>query len=215
VRTITCFGDSNIYGAVPLSTGVSGRRYARDRRWPGILRRELGNEWEVIEEGQPGRTTVRDDPIDGEHKSGIRALPICLESHAPVDLVVLMLGTNDLKHRFAATPGDITDSIEVLVKAIRSSAAGPAGVPPAVIIVAPPPILEVGHFAEMFLGGAEKSRRLGPAIEALARRCGMPFVDAGALIQSSAIDGIHLDGDAHRVLGTAIAKVVLSSFPEV
>lgn len=212
VRTVLCFGDSNTYGAVPSLARGGGRRYAPDRRWPGVMRRQLGSDWHVIEEGQPGRTTIREDPIEGSHKSGLKALPVILESHMPLDLVVLMLGTNDLKHRFAATPADIADSIEVLVRTIQRSEAGPSGAGPAVLVVIPAPILEVGRFGDMFLGGAAKSLQLAAAIRDMAHRCGTGLVDAGALVESSPVDGIHFDSDAQRLLGSEIAKAVLAMF---
>ena len=199
---------------MPTLARAGRHRFAPDRRWPGILRRQLGSRWEVIEEGQPSRTTVRDDPIEGGHKNGLRALPVCLELHMPLDLVILMLGTNDLKHRFAASASDIADSIEVIVKTIQRSEAGPAGVEPAVMVVAPPPMQEVDWLAEMFLGGAAKSLQLGPRLADAARRCRAAFVDAAEVVESSTVDGIHLDSDSHRALGTALAKAVLAVFPD-
>ncbi|MBL8593821.1 MAG: SGNH/GDSL hydrolase family protein [Devosia sp.] len=210
VRTILCFGDSNTYGAVPTLTRGGGHRFAPDRRWPGVMRRQLGSGWEVIEEGHPSRTTVRDDPIEGSHKNGLKALPILLESHMPIDLVILMLGTNDLKHRFASTASDIADSIEILVRTIQRSEAGPAGAEPALIVVAPAPMQEVDRFADMFLGGARKSLQLAGFIRDVAKRTGASFVDAGTLVESSSVDGIHLDSDAHRILGLELARVVHS-----
>lgn len=207
VRTILCFGDSNTYGAVPTLTRGGGHRFAPDRRWPGVMRRLLGSGWEVIEEGHPSRTTVRDDPIEGGHKNGLRALPILLESHMPIDLVILMLGTNDLKHRFSSTASDIADSIEILVRMIQRSEAGPAGAEPALIVVSPAPMQEVDRFADMFLGGAAKSQQLSGFIRDVAKRTGASFVDAGAFVESSSVDGIHLDSDAHRILGTELARV--------
>ena len=213
VRTILCFGDSNTYGAVPTLSRGGGNRFAPDRRWTGVMRRQLGSGWEVIEEGHPSRTTVRDDPIEGGHKNGLKALPILLESHMPIDLVILMLGTNDLKHRFASTASDIADSIEILARAIQRSEAGPAGAEPALIIVSPAPMQEVDRFAEMFLGGAVKSRQLSSFIRDVAKRTGATFVDAGTLVESSSIDGIHLDSDAHRILGLELARVVQAVMP--
>jgi lysophospholipase L1-like esterase len=172
------------------------------------MRRQLGTGWDVIEEGHPSRTTVRDDPIEGVHKNGLRALPMCLESHMPLDLVILMIGTNDLKHRFSATPSDIADSIEVLVRAIQHSEAGPAGTEPAILVVAPAPMLEIDWFAEMFLGGAAKSQRLPALIREVAKRTGAGFLDAGEFVESSAVDGIHFDSDAHRILGLELARAV-------
>lgn len=208
IKTVLCFGDSNTYGAVPTLARSGRHRFAPERRWPGIMRRQLGAGWEVIEEGHPSRTTLRDDPIEGKHKSGLRALPICLESHMPLDLVILMLGTNDLKHRFGANAGDIADSIEILVRAIQGSEAGPAGAEPAVIVVAPAPMQEVDWLGEMFAGGAAKSLQLPVLMADVAKRNSARFVDAGKFVESSAVDGIHFDGDAHRILGLELAKAV-------
>jgi lysophospholipase L1-like esterase len=177
------------------------------------MRRQLGNGFEVIEEGQPSRTTVRDDPIEGAHKNGLRALPVCLETHMPIDLVIVMLGINDFKHRFAATATDVADSIEVLVTTIQRSEAGPAGAEPAVLVVAPPPMQEVDWLADMFLGAAAKSLQLGAKIADVARRCRAGFVDAGTIVEASTVDGIHLDSDAHRALGMALARAVQGIFP--
>jgi lysophospholipase L1-like esterase len=179
-----------------------------------VLRRQLGSDWEIVEEGHPSRTTVRDDPIEGWHKNGLKALPICLESHMPLDLVILMLGTNDLKHRFAASPVDISDSIEVLVNAIRRSEAGRGGSEPKVLVVSPPPIQEVDWMGELFLGGASKSRKLATKLKDVARRCDAAFLDAGAMVESSTVDGIHLDDDAHRALGMALAATVTAMFAD-
>ena len=209
-RTIMCFGDSNTYGAIPTLARVGRHRFTSDRRWPGIMRRHLGNGWDVIEEGQGGRTTVHDDPIEGIHKNGLKSLPVCLETHMPLDLVILMLGTNDLKHRFSVTPNDVADSIEILARIVLRSEAGHAGVPPAVLIVAPPPMLEVDWFGQMFLGGAAKSTHFAGLFRDAAKRAGAAFFNAGDVVESSTVDGIHLDSDAHRVLGTELAKVVQS-----
>jgi lysophospholipase L1-like esterase len=209
-RTIMCFGDSNTYGAIPTLARIGRHRFAPDRRWPGIMRRQLGNGWEVIEEGHPGRTTVHDDPIEGLHKNGLKALPVCLETHMPLDLVILMLGTNDLKHRFSVTAADVADSIEVIVRGVHRSEAGHGGAAPAVLVVAPPPMLEVDWFGDMFAGGAAKSSEFGPRFRDAAKRAGAAFFDAAEFVESSTVDGIHLDVDAHRVLGTEMAKAVQS-----
>lgn len=211
-RTILCFGDSNTYGAIPTLARVGRHRFTPDRRWPGILRRQLGTGWHVVEEGHPSRTTLRDDPIEGGHKNGLKALPICLESHMPLDLVILMLGTNDLKWRFASSPSDIADSIEVLVKTIQNSEAGPAGTAPAVMVIAPPPMQEVDWLAEMFAGGAKKSLEFGVRFADVARRCRAAFLDAGAIVESSTVDGIHLESESHRALGIAVLKLVQDLF---
>jgi lysophospholipase L1-like esterase len=173
-----------------------------------VLAHDLGDGWQIIEEGHPGRTTVHDDPVDGPQKNGLRALPISLESHMPLDLVILMLGTNDFKRKFSVGVTDIADSIEVLLNAIRSSGAGHRGAAPHILLVAPPKVLEIGRLGQMFLGGAAKSDEIGTLLAEVARRHDVAFLDAGAVVETSAVDGIHLDDDAHRELGRAIAKVV-------
>ena len=95
----------------------------------------------MIAEGHPGRTTVHDDPIEGEHRNGARILPALLESHRPIDLLAIHLGTNDLKPRFSAGPADIAAGLERLVRMARASAAGPGGGAPAILLLCPPPIV--------------------------------------------------------------------------
>ena len=129
----------------------------------GCWRAELGAGWRVVEEGLPGRTTVHPDPISGVHKNGLALLPAALESHRPVDVVALMLGTNDLKHRFQVPVVEIADSVSQLVHYIRHSYTGPGEAQPAVLLIAPPPVMEAGCLADIFAGGAVKSQRLAEA----------------------------------------------------
>lgn len=213
-RTILCFGDSNTYGAVPTLARSGRHRFTAERRWTGILRRQLGEGWDVIEEGHPSRTTVHDDPIEGAHKNGLKALHISLESHMPLDLVILMLGTNDLKPRFSVSAGDIAESIEVLIRAVQASEAGAGGVPPQVLVIAPPPIVETDWLADMFQGGAAKSADLGVTMMDAAKRRGAHFLDSGKIIEASSVDGIHLDVASHKILGGEIARTVLKLFPK-
>jgi lysophospholipase L1-like esterase len=211
IRTILCYGDSNTHGTMPMPDLGSMGRYDRQTRWPGQLAALLPD-WQVIEEGLPGRTTVHDDPVEGAHRNGLTVLPAILESHRPVDVVILMLGTNDLKQRFSVNALDIALSLERLVLAIRASGCGPGGTVPGVILVAPPPILEVQDLGVMFAGGEAKSQQLGARIAAVARGLGVPFVDAGSLIGVSEIDGIHYDEPAMAALAQAFAQAVTDHF---
>ena len=211
IRTILCYGDSNTHGTMPMPDLGSMGRYDRQTRWPGQLAALLPD-WQVIEEGLPGRTTVHDDPVEGAHRNGLTVLPAILESHSPVDVVILMLGTNDLKQRFSVNALDIALSLERLVLAIRASGCGPGGTVPGVILVAPPPILEVQDLGVMFAGGEAKSQQLGARIAAVARGLGVPFVDAGSLIGVSEIDGIHYDEPAMAALAQAFAQAVTDHF---
>ncbi len=207
-RTLLCYGDSNTHGTMPMAKLEDMGRYGRDLRWPGVLAAELGAGWQVIEEGHPGRTTVHPDPVSGVHKNGIAVLPAVLESHRPIDLVVLMLGTNDTKARFQVPPVEIAVSIEKLVLAIRQSFCGPEAGAPAVLVVCPPPVLEAGCLAEIFEGGAARSARLAGFLEPIARRQGAAFLDAGKVIASSPLDGVHFDAAEHGKLGRAVAGAV-------
>jgi lysophospholipase L1-like esterase len=201
---ILCFGDSNTWGYSP----ETGGRFGRDLRWTGVLQRTLGSGFFVIEEGQGGRTTVWDDPVEGGNKNGLAYLAPCLESHAPLDLVVLMLGTNDVKKRFGVTAFDIGLSISRLVALVLSSSSGRDWKAPKLLLVAPPPLARLTAFAEMFQDGAEKSMKFGETYREIAKRFGCAFLDAGEVIASSAIDGIHFEEDGHRKLGQAIAGKV-------
>jgi len=212
IRTLLCYGDSNTHGTLPLPDLDTSRRMARADRWTTHLASALPD-WEVIPEGQPGRTTVHDDPIEGPHRNGFTVLPAILESHAPIDVVLLMLGTNDLKPRFAMGPQDIALSLVRLVQVIRASAAGPGGAAPQVLLVAPPPIRETGCLAEIFAGGAEKSQALAPAIAEGAARLRVPFLDIAGVIKVSAVDGVHYQMADMPALATAIAASLTTHFP--
>lgn len=207
-RVVLAFGDSNTHGTVPMTTLEDQGRLGPAERWPGVCAAALGPGWRMIEEGLPGRTTVHPDPIEGVHKNGLAVLPAILESHRPIDLVVVMLGTNDLKQRFAVSTLDIAESASRLLHAIRHSYMGPGGGQPRMLLVAPAPIAEVGCLAEMFTGGAAKSRGIAADYAPVAARHGADFLDAGAVIAVSPVDGIHFDAAAHAALGRAIATKI-------
>ena len=120
MKTVMCYGDSNTWGYNPATQ----QRYPRDERWTGVLQELLGADYRVIEEGLNGRTTVWDDPIEG-YKNGREYLIPCLESQKPLDLVIIMLGTNDLKLRFSLPAYDIAEGAGVLVEIAQKSQAGP------------------------------------------------------------------------------------------
>lgn len=128
---ILCFGDSNTFGSNP-----SGGRWSRDQRWTGILQEILGEQYYVIEEGCGGRTTVQDDALELD-KNGRKHLPVALRSHRPLDLVILMLGTNDMKQRFNLLPVDIAYGAAELGKLVEHYDYGPGYPIPKVLMVSP------------------------------------------------------------------------------
>ena len=210
-RTVLCYGDSNTHGTMPMASLDDSGRYDWETRWTGQLATLLPG-WRVMEEGLPGRTTVHDDPIEGAHLNGLSVLPAILASHKPIDVVILMLGTNDLKERFSVNAMDISLSLERLVEVIRASGAGPGQTAPGVILVAPPPILEVDDLGAIFRGGEPISHELGARIRASSRRLGVPFIDTSALIGVSEVDGIHYDEPAQAALAAAFADAVQTHF---
>jgi lysophospholipase L1-like esterase len=203
MKEILCFGDSNTWGWDPQTK----ERYARDKRWPGVLQNTLGAGYHVIEEGQNGRTTVWDDPVEGSKNGRAYFIP-CLETHAPLDLVIIMLGTNDLKYRFSVTAYDIAQGAGTLVDIVKKSDSGRMGKPPRVLLMVPPPLGRLDEYAETFEGGPEKSKRLSGRYRDVSKELECGFFDTSTVMRSSDIDGIHLEEDAHVTLGKAVAAVV-------
>ena len=200
---IVAFGDSNTWGYDP----ATGTRFAPSIRWTGVMASALGGEHHVIEEGLNGRTTVFLDPIEPDRR-GADYLPPCLRSHAPLDLVVIALGCNDMKARFNVSAAEIAFGAERLVAMALAEPVGPDGAPPRVLLVAPPPIAKLANFADMFRGAEPKSRELAARYAEVAERRGVGFVDAGQFIRCSDLDGIHYEAEQHATLGRALAEAV-------
>ncbi len=214
MRTVLCFGDSNTHGTAAMADLTDLRRFDPAARWPNVMARQLGSRWDVIAEGQPGRNAVFDDPVDGAHKNGLRILPALLETHRPIDLVIVALGTNDLKARFSLPVSDIALGIERLVRAIVASDAGSDFKPPRVLLSAPVPIEEVGFLGDIFEGGAKKSRALPRLLAEVAQRQNAGFIDLGCVAEIDPLDGIHLDAEGQAAVGRAMAEAVESLFNE-
>lgn len=212
MKTILCYGDSNTWGYDPLATSTSPYtvRHAPHLRWTGVLSQELGSGYRVIEEGQCGRTTVHHDLIM-EHRNGRIYLPPCLESHKPIDLVVLMLGTNDLKTMFNLPAGEIAAGAGQLVKYILKSDSGPEAGAPQVLLVCPPLVEDLSHLPDLdekLVGAVAKSKRFPAYYEAVAKLHGCHYLNSQEIVQTSRIDGLHLEVGEHAKLGMAMAEAV-------
>jgi lysophospholipase L1-like esterase len=203
MKVIVCYGDSNTYGLDP----VTGGRYAPDVRWTGVLQAELGSGYRVIEEGLSGRTTNLEDIIE-LNRNGLTYLAPCLESHAPIDLITIMLGTNDLKARFNRNASDIAQSATLLANIARSMRVGPEQGTPQVLLMAPPVVACLSDLDGMFAGAIETSQRFAHYYSVFAERNGLDFLDAGSVIVSSPVDGIHIDAPEHAKLGRAVAAKI-------
>lgn len=205
-KRILCFGDSNTWGADPETE----TRHPEEVRWTGVLQRELGKEYFVIEEGHNGRTSVTEDYTEN-HLSGIRYFEACIESQAPLDLILIMLGTNDLKTRFGLEPRAITCGFKRYLNAVETASL--YSPKPKILLVAPilidvsyknQPVLHdmFGEFAH------ERSEKLAQAYQEFAEQEGIFFLNADDYAKASKIDGIHMERDEHEKLGRNVAKKI-------
>lgn len=199
---ILCFGDSNTRGRHP--NGVK-ERYPANVRWTGLLQQKLGDGFEIIEEGVSGRTTV----FDGEGSNGKAYLKPCLESHNPLDIVVLMMGTNDLIASYNRSSETIANGIEELIIMIKEFAWNKDEKAPEIILLSTPPIDESVSIAEKkFKGAEEKAKQLATHCQQIAEKYECAFIDTTKHIQPSKIDGYHFDADGHRALSEVLAEKI-------
>jgi len=203
MTVVLCFGDSNTHGSMPLIQLGRFERHPRGGRWPDVMAAALNGGTQVIAEGLPGRTTVHDDPVEGGCRNGIAVLPALLHSHRPIDLMVVMLGTNDLKTRFSVSAFEISRSVERICTLARVE-----GVVADLMIVAPVPVVEAGVLDETFAGAEARQAGLADHLREAADRTGTGFVDAGQHVAVSPVDGVHWEADAHRQFGIVMAKAV-------
>ncbi|MGI5459212.1 SGNH/GDSL hydrolase family protein [Streptomyces sp. CA-249302] len=216
-RRVLVYGDSLTFGAVPVERVIPTTRYPRDQRWTGVLGAQLGPGYEIVEEGLGGRTTDVDDPLDPVRLNGAAHLPTILASHIPLDLVVIMLGTNDFKWYFHREPEDIALGVGRLIDICASSdrIVGTLYPAPQVLLVAPPPLGDITNpwAARLFEGGLEKSRGYAQALRDLASFLGIRMVDAGEFFTTDGADGIHFTAENNLALGKAVAAAVREILP--
>jgi lysophospholipase L1-like esterase len=213
-KYVLCFGDSNTWGVLPTRNGMFQPliRLEEDKRWTGIAQNELGEGYKLLVDGNCGRTTVWEDPIEGD-KCGKEYLRPCLWSQMPLDLVVIMLGTNDLKPRFALSAWDCAAGIEVLIKIVRQSGCGYDGTCPPILIISPIHIKTDRHgtwLDEMF-GSPERaamSREFARYYKPIADGYDCYFLDAALYANPCDEDGIHIDSPGHFALGRAVADKI-------
>lgn len=211
---ILCYGDSNTWGYVPNAAKEPIQRYSRHFRWPGILQELLGNRYHIIEEGLNSRTTNIDYHIPPD-RNGRTYLPPCLYSHAPIDLVILALGVNDMKVYFNREAVDICDGLSELIDMIQTSLYGrDLQEAPSILVMTPPtllPILETfkdENGIAFFQGAVKKASNLVPLYAELAKRKGCEFLNISESIIASEIDGGHLEVDMQKKLAIMAADKI-------
>lgn len=208
MHTLLTFGDSNTHGTPPIERRGEARRFPAGVRWPTVTLGELGADWHLIEEGLPGRTTMFDDPVMGAHMDGRLGLKIALASHGPIDVLTIMLGTNDSKMMFGTDPERITAGIAGLLAISQSEEMQTRHGGFKTLLICPPAVKVQGPIKDVFFRADAKSAALAPQYAALADHWGVGFFDAGTVIETSAQDGVHFTADAHQALGKAIAEAV-------
>lgn len=212
-KHVICLGDSNTHGycADPGDCADGGIRFNEEERWTQLLQKGLGPEYLVIEEGLSGRTTCFEDPIH-ESLSALSYITPCLKSHEPVDLLVIMLGTNDTKDRFYASAACIGIGMARLVKKAMATECW-GGKKPNILVICPPPIgegmLKSPVADTMGTGCVEKSRQLAHYYKEQCELTGCHFLDAGALnCEFNSIDFMHLTKLGHKTLADALKELV-------
>ena len=207
MKTILCYGDSITWG----SDAETGGRHAFADRWPNVLQEALGPDIQIIAEGLRGRTTAFDEHLADCDRNGARILPTVLYTHAPIDLVIILLGSNDMKPAIAGTALAAMQGMRRLVELIKFNAMRDGqSEPPAVLIVAPPPLCETANteYSAMFAGGVEQSRMLASFYADLADDWGCGFFDAGSVAETTPVDGVHLDAENTRAIGRGLEPIV-------
>ena len=183
-------------------------RYSNSIRWPSVMQSKLNADFKVIEEGHCGRTTIYDDP-EVPDRNGIKSFPKILEANAPLDLVIIMLGTNDLKNCYSASAADITKSIEKLTHVVLEHNLLQNHMPE-ILVIAPPPLADAdkSQFKPTYTNGIKESLKIGSTITEYFKDTNINTFDAGKYIKSSTRDGIHLEPSEHIKLGKLIANKV-------
>lgn len=207
MKTILAFGDSLTFGANAQTQG----RHAYEDRWPTVLEQGLGGAARVIAEGLGGRTTVFDDFSAAADRNGGRVLPTLLDSHKPLDAVVIFLGTNDLKVYLNGTAFGAAMGVKRLVEIVRTHPYGSHPVPK-VVIVAPPLTVATEHqdLHPMFAPRADEAKLFDYYYSRIARELGAGYFNAASVAVATPIDGVHLDAANTRAIGEGLVPVVTS-----
>lgn len=209
-KRIVCFGDSNTWGYDP----ARGARYDESVRWTMVLQTLLGSEYQIIEEGQNGRTIANPDPWEWGTKCGMDYVLPMIETHNPFDLLVIMLGSNDLKKKFHLPAADIAGSLQNMLMKVRGYAAYQLGCPNLKILVVSPPALgndlEKSPFAAFFdcADAPRQAHDLAKWYAMVAKQFHADFFNATELVAGGDVDRLHLSPESHRKLAEALCNKI-------
>ncbi len=203
MKQILCYGDSNTYGLIPKEGG----RYPWGIRWTSILNEKLGIEnYRVIEEGLCGRTTIFGDPLR-KGRCGTKMLPVILETHNPIDIIVVMLGTNDCKTIYGATADFIGKGISKIIDQVRTYAGKSR-----ILMISPihlgSDVWKSDYDPEFSVLSVSTSKELAGIYKKVCENENIYFLDASIYADPSSTDQEHLDEEGHRLLAEAIFQIV-------
>lgn len=206
MKTILAFGDSLTWGFV----AGTFERHPFEMRWPSALDAGLGAETRVIAEGHNGRTTVFDDPTTFDDRNGAKALPMLLSTHQPLDLVIIMLGTNDIKYANRCRAFDAAMGMTRLVEIVQKFSFLPSYKTPEILIMSPPALVPTTDewFNDLWGHAIEESKLFASHYARVAKETGVHFFDAGSVAKADPTDGGHLDAANTKAIGTALVPVV-------
>jgi len=205
MKTVLCYGDSLTWG----TDAETGDRHAFEYRWPSVLQAALGPSVNVIAEGLGGRTTAYEDRLGDCDRNGATLLPTLLHTHGPLDLVIILLGTNDMKPMIHGTAVGARQGIKKLVSLVRFHDWGRECDVPEILIVSPPPLCETANplMAALFKNGIEESRMLASLYRDLADEMGCGFFDAASVAEVTPVDGVHLTAENTRAIGRGLEPI--------
>ncbi len=207
VKSIMCFGDSNTYGQRTDGLG----RYSRSERWTGILQSHLKDAYYIIEEGLNGRTVNFEDDIELD-KCGRKHIFTCLNTHAPLDLIIVMLGTNDLKARFSVNVSDIAVGMDGLVKDILNFTQRGDVKKTKVLLISPILVRKQTFLGDILKNAHEKSKDFKEKYAEIALNNGIYFLSMDDYAVASEEDGLHLDVDNHKIVAKIVEKKIREIF---
>jgi len=219
MKTIVCFGDSNTWGYIPekVQPKPGFGRFSYDERWPGKLQRLLGADYKVEEEGLNGRTTAFDDPFN-PNLNGLKYIECCLQIKAPLDLLIITLGTNDTKEYFGVSAWHIAMGLEQLIIKAQSGQYGSKGKIPEILIISPQPLCDdiAKKWTGLIFGNGslDKSKAISKEYKKIAKIHHCHFLDMAGQAENSNIDGVHLDAANHGKFAQIVYKKICEIFTE-
>ena len=214
MKKIICFGDSNTYGYNP----ANGGRFDENTRWPKLLQKHLGSDYEIFEEGQNGRTIANEDPWEGGTKCGMDYVLPMIETKKPIDLLIIMLGSNDLKTKFNLPAADIAGSLMTMLMKIKGYCEYFIGCPDMKILIISPPALsepfEESYFATFFddRDVVGRSKELATWYKQVADQFGCYFLNATDKVSAGSVDHLHLDPEGHKLMAQLVKDKIEEIF---